>query len=114
MAKPKPLEVVTAESRAKDPHARDAYDPAFDRASYTRRVLAFVTDEEDSTSTPNPGAVPRNTPFAIFWAMRLDHPDKTEADVKAELDQLVEAGLVQARDDGTFALTDEGYVELKN
>jgi hypothetical protein len=108
------LDEVTAESRAEDPHAREDYEPKFSRDSYTRRVLAFTTDQEDSTATPEPGAVPRNTPFAIMWSMRTDHPGKTEENVHDELLKLVEAGMVQQRDDGTFALTDDGHVELKN
>src|SRR5215469_15217506 len=108
------LDEVTTDSRAEDPHARDEYEPHFGRDSYTRRVLAFVTDEEDSLATPEPGAVARNTPFAMMWSMRSDHPGKTEEDVQGELDKLVEAGLVNKRDDGTYQLTDDGYVELKN
>jgi hypothetical protein len=107
------LQQVTAKTRAADPHAREDYEPVFDRDSFERRVLAFVTDEEDATASPI-GAVPRNSIPAVAHAMRRDHPDLGEQDVEAALAKLVDGGLVEQRDDGTYGLTEDGFVERKN
>jgi hypothetical protein len=40
--------------------------------------------------------------------------DEACAQVQEEIDQLVEAGLVEQRDDGSYGLTDDGWVERSN
>jgi hypothetical protein len=117
------MKQVTARTRAKEPYAREGYEPAFPRHSNTRRVLCFVTDEPDAFATFGPGAAPRNTLDALATAMLRDEnspgvssTDHIEArqQVRTELEALAAAGLVERRDDGTYALTDAGWVERSN
>jgi hypothetical protein len=122
MAK-KEITEITAEYRAAQPYARDDYEPTFPRDSNTRRVLQFVTDEEDAFAVFGAGTAPRNTTPAIAAAMFQDENspgvssedyDEACAQVQEELDALVEAGLVEQRDDGSYGLTKDGWVERSN
>jgi hypothetical protein len=87
------------------------YEPQFDPLGTTRRVLAFVTDEEHLGR-------PRNTVAVITEDMASDPFSAVEYDeddaVQKHLDQLQEAGLVEQRDDGTWAKTEAGLVEGQN
>jgi hypothetical protein len=90
-------------------HVED-YEPRFDPEGATRRVLGFVTQEEHQGR-------PRNT-TAILVEDLADDPhspfeyNEVEA-VQKHLDVLEEAGLVE-QDDGIYAVTDAGRVELAN
>jgi hypothetical protein len=91
-------------------HVED-YDPHFERTGTTRRVLAFMTDEEHMGR-------PRNTAAVIAEDM-ADDPNSAveqgeEAAIQKHLDQLAAAGLAEQRDDGTWAVTEAGEVELEN
>ncbi len=92
------------------PDAVEDYEPHFDRMGTTRRVLAFITDEEHL------GTV-RNTPEALAQELNDDpytNYDGDPEELQEYLDKLVEAGLVNARDDGTYEVTQAGRVELAN
>jgi hypothetical protein len=116
------MKQVTTRTRAKEPYARDDYEPAFPRHSNTRRVLCFVTDEPDAFATFGPGAVPRNTLGALAVAMLRDENSpavsgeliEARQQVRTELEALAAAGLVEQRGDGTYALTTAGWVERSN
>lgn len=89
------------------------YEPHFDRMGLTRRVLGFVTDEDHL------GLGPRNTHDLIARDMAGDvnSPQVTWDDssrVQPALDKLVEAGLLEQREDGSYAVTEAGRVELRN
>jgi hypothetical protein len=93
------------------PDQVEDYEPSFDRAGIERRVLGYVTDDD------HVGRGPRNTPARL--AQELDEDPFSpfvaeEDDVATHLEALVEAGLVEERDDGTYAVTDAGRVELAN
>jgi hypothetical protein len=114
---------ITAEVRAEQPYARDDYEPVFDRDGTTRRVLGHITDQEDAFATMGAGTAPRNTVSALTIALMRDEntpgvsaDDMAEAAQRVEADvaELIEAGFVVERDDGTLELTDDGLVELSN
>lgn len=92
----------------------DGYEPRFDRLSTTRRVLAHVTDEDHVDRGP------RNTVKRLAEELAEDpHTPKITGDsavddVQTHVDRLVDAGLLERRDDETLALTREGRVELVN
>lgn len=99
----------------------------FDRLSVERRVLGHVTDEVDQTPLG-----PRNTLAAITYALMTDRNTtrpqggqprlETEGQTTAQIAQavldhlsrLVDAGLVEVNDDGEYALTDAGHLELRS
>jgi hypothetical protein len=100
-----------------DPRQVPGYEPKFPRLSTTRRVLGHVTDEVDQSALG-----PRNTLTALAYALWRDDntpeiggelSDATVA-TKEHLDQLVGAGLVEDRGDGSYGVTDAGWVELHN
>jgi hypothetical protein len=105
------------------PDQVEGYDPHFARDSVQRRVLAYITDDD------HVGRGPRNTadrlaqeldedPNTPFVLEGFDDPATGEPvegdDVQGYLDELVEAGLVEARDDGTYGVTEPGRIELVN
>ena len=110
------------------PGAEDAPDLAetvFPRLSVERRVLGNITDEVDVIRVG-----PRNTLAAITYALmtdvfttnppegqpRLDIGGKSTEQVAQEvldmLDALADAGLVEQRDDDSYAVTEAGQAEL--
>jgi hypothetical protein len=114
---------ITPEIRAAQPYAVEDYEPEFPRDSTTRRVLGFITDDEDAFAAIGPGTAPRNTPQALTIALMGDentpgipNDDMSEAAglVADELELLVNAGFIVERDDGSYGLTDDGFVELSN
>jgi hypothetical protein len=93
------------------PDQVEDYEPHFERTGIERRVLAHITDDD------HVGRGPRNTaerlsqeldedPFSPFVA--------DEDDVQVQLDELEEAGLIEARGDGTYGVTEPGRIELAN
>lgn len=91
-------------------HVED-YEPHFERNGTTRRVLVFITDEEHMGRA-------RNTVEVIAEDMADDPNSAVEsnetASVQKHLDLLEAAGLAEQREDGTWAVTDAGEVELTN
>jgi DNA-binding transcriptional ArsR family regulator len=88
----------------------EGYEPHFERTGTTRRVLAFVTDQEHLGR-------PRNTVEVIAEDMGSDPFSAIDGSldvVQKHLDQLAEAGLAEQRDDGTWAVTEAGLTELEN
>jgi len=113
---------ITAPSTGED---ADLPPVKFDRLSVERRVLGHVTDEVNITALG-----PRNTLAAITYDLMTDrnttHPPSTHprlevdgvsteeiaAAVLAHLTALQDAGLLEARADGTYAVTEAGHLEL--
>lgn len=91
-------------------HVED-YEPHFERNGTTRRVLAFITDEKHVGRS-------RNTVEVIAEDMADDPNSAVEsnetATIQKHLDQLAAAGLAEEREDGTWAVTEAGEVELMN
>lgn len=91
-------------------HVED-YEPHFERNGTTRRVLVFMTDEEHMGR-------PRNTAEVIAEDMADDPNSAVESNetaaIQKHLDQLAAAGLAEEREDGTWAVTEAGEVELAN
>lgn len=99
----------------------------FPRLSLERRVLGHVTDEVDETEFG-----PRNTLAALTRALMTDRnttnpatPEHGRLDVERPvvdvaqsvldvLAALQAAGLVSQREDGSYAVTDAGRVELSS
>jgi hypothetical protein len=90
------------------PDIEEEYEPKFDRLSTTRRVLGHVTDED------HVGMGPRNTPERLAYELAGDPYTNFDQgdDVQEHLDDLEAAGLVQKREDGTYAVTEAGTYEL--
>lgn len=88
----------------------EEYEPKFDRLSTTRRVLGHISDED------HVGMGPRNTPKRLAYELAGDpYTDFSEDDdVQEHLDELEEAGLVQKREDDTYAVTEDGTYELNH
>lgn len=116
---PESFDEVTPEIRAQLPYAREDYEHEFDPLGVTHRVLSMITDDVDSSA----GNRPRNTIEALAWAMipepiipEISGPSLEEGmdQVQEEVNKLVAAGFVAEHDDGTYALTDDGMVELCN
>jgi DNA-binding transcriptional ArsR family regulator len=90
------------------------YEPHFDRASATRRVLMHISDED------HVGRGPRNTVERLAVELGEDpHSRRFTAGadpsfVQQHVDKLTATGLVECRKDGTLAVTDAGRVELAN
>jgi hypothetical protein len=86
------------------------YDPKFDRLGTHRRVLGHINDLD------HVGRGPRNTPARLDQELAEDpNTNFNEGDSSQEyLDDLEADGLVQKRDDGTYALTDAGTYELQH
>jgi hypothetical protein len=86
------------------------YEPKFDRLGTHRRVLGHITDLD------HVGRGPRNTPDRLDTELAEDpNTNFNEGDNSQEyLDDLEANGLVQKRDDGTYALTDAGTYELSH
>jgi hypothetical protein len=88
------------------------FEPVLDRLSTERRVLGHITDEDHM------GRGPRNTTERLALELAEDPNSAVEFDeegaVQDMLDTLVEAGLIEQRDDGTYALTELGFTELAN
>jgi hypothetical protein len=125
-------EAYAPEELAAHPQAEfieDDYEPCFDRASTTRRVLGHVTDEDHVNRGP------RNTVERLAKELSEDpytprireaHGGYTDADGKTveaydpasdvteHVEKLVSAGLLERRDDDTLAVTRAGHVELVN
>ena len=101
---------VTPEGELADTQVED-YEPHFERTGPTRRVMGFITDEEHMGR-------PRNTLEAIADDL-ADDPNSPfghgqDDQVQEHLSELEEAGLVEQREDGTWALTEAGLVEGQN
>src|SRR5258708_785843 len=97
----------------------------FDRTSVHRRILGHITDETNVTALG-----PRNTLAALTYdlvrAVNRTHPPPGRPRLEVEgknstevaqlvydhIDALIDAGLVVQREDGTYAMTDEGHLEL--
>jgi hypothetical protein len=93
------------------PDQVEDYEPHFDRASIQRRVLGYITDDD------HVGRGPRNTADRLNQELDEDPFSPYVADdddVQAYLDELVEAGLVEDRGDGTYGVTEPGRIELVN
>jgi hypothetical protein len=112
---PEPAEHPQAEFIVPD------YEPNFDRGGTTRRVLGHVTDEDHANRGP------RNTeerlareltedPYTprIHEAADGDEDYTPLEEVQGHVRKLVDAGLLERREDGTLAVTREGHVELVN
>lgn len=98
----------------------------FDRLSVERRVLAFITD---GFTVP---LGPRNTLAALTYDLMRDphttHPPEPNGRLEVDgrtvemiaqtvldhLTALIDAGLVEQRDDGSYAVTDAGRDELNS
>lgn len=110
-------------------YVREDYEPHFDRSGTTRRVLGHITDED------HVGRGPRNTTERLAVELAEDpntriFPASTAGDatdehegieaydpatvVQEHLDELLAAGLIAARDDGAYEVTEAGRVELVN
>ncbi len=78
-----------------------------DELGFERRVLAFITDEPDKNRGRR---VIRNTPEVLSEVLSDDPntPGGSIVDVVHALDALQDAGLVEARADATWAVTDAG------
>lgn len=87
----------------------DEYTPKFDRLGVERRVLGHVTDEDHL------GRGPRNT-LARLDQELIEDPHTSYAgnveQLQRYVDDLVDAGLLAAREDGSYAVTDAGLFEL--
>ena len=96
----------------KNPDAVEGYESHFDPAGTTRRVLGHITDED------HVGRGGRNTTARLAQELAEDPftaiGGGQDDQVQKHLDDLVEAGLVEERDDGTYGVTDAGRVELAN
>jgi hypothetical protein len=109
---------ITDDIHEQQPYYVEDYTPVFDRDSRARRVLAHITDEEDAAA----GGVPRNTAETLTRVLAADDkspdfdldPEQSLPTVEAQLDRLVEAGLVSQRKDGSYKLTEDGYREVYN
>src|ERR1700744_6008356 len=95
-----------------NPYVIDDYEPRFDRVGTTRRALGFVSDEDHVGG-------PRNTVERIHSNMaeapnspRIND-DSLDA-VKGHVDRLLGANLLETREDGTLAVTEDGWRELMN
>jgi hypothetical protein len=90
----------------------EGYEPVLDRLSVERRVLGHITDEHHA------GRGPRNTFARLDQELGEDpHTDYEEGNVDrldAMLAELIDEGLVEERDNGTYGLTDAGFTELAN
>jgi hypothetical protein len=104
-----PGEPWTAQYRVPDD---EVYEPVLDRLGTERRVLGHITDMDHA------GRGPRNTAERLALELAEDPNTAIEYDeqdaVQGHLDALEEAGLVEKRDDDTYAITDAGFVELVN
>lgn len=95
-------------------YVREDYEPHFDRSGTARRVLGHITDED------HVGRGPRNTLDRLHQELAEDPHTRIEGDaagaqrVDELLGELIAAGLVQPRDDGTLEVTEDGRVELVN
>jgi hypothetical protein len=98
-----------AKYRVEDP---ENFEPVLDRTGTERRVLGHISDEE------HVGRGPRNTAERLAQELAEDPGTAIEFDeltvVQGHLDTLVGAGLIEQRDDGTYALTELGFTELAN
>ena len=88
------------------------FKPVLDRLSTERRVLGHISDEDHM------GRGPRNTAERLALELAEDPHTAVEFDeeavVQGHLDTLVDAGLIELRDDDTYALTEAGFTELAN
>jgi hypothetical protein len=104
-------EEVTEEMNASNPFRMDDYEPVFDREGLERRTLTHITDEEHYTGAP------RNTPTEVGRFMVNDPATpaaESQEDVDAAFAQLEMNGLIEQRDDGSYVLTRDGWVEMSN
>lgn len=115
--------MVTTPIGAGEPELNET---VFPRLSVERRVLGYITDEVDVIQIG-----PRNTLAAITYALmtdrqttnppegtpRLETEGKDAAviieDVLGKLTALIDAGLVEQRQDQSYAVTEAGQAELK-
>ena len=87
------------------------FKPVLDRFSVERRVLGHVSDEDHM------GRGPRNTVERLALELSEDPYAKYAGNfdqMQAYLDDIEEAGLIEKRDDDTYALTEAGFTELAN
>ena len=88
------------------------FEPKLDRLGTERRVLGQITDDD------HVGRGPRNTVERLAIELAEDPftaIEFNEADVvQGHLDTLEDAGLIEKRDDGSYGLTEAGFVELAN
>lgn len=85
------------------------YEPIFDRDGTTRRVLGHVTDEEHL------GRGPRNTHARLVQELAEDPHTiymGDEQEMHEYIVDLLDAGLLEQRGDGTLHVTDAGRYEL--
>jgi hypothetical protein len=85
----------------------DEYEPHFERLGTIRRVLGFISDEDHLGR-------PRNT-VDVLQEDLVDDPNTAftdDDDVREHLDELQAHGFVELRDDGTYAITPAGLMEL--
>jgi ribosomal protein S19E (S16A) len=89
--------------------AVEEYEPKFDRIGTERRVLGHVTDED------HVGRGPRNTAERLSRELAedpyTDYHGSFEM-MQHYLDVLEGAGLLEKREDGTYAVTESGRYEL--
>lgn len=92
-------------------YQRDDYEPNFDPLGTERRVLGFITQEDHA------GRGPRNTVDRLAYELAEDEYTAVEWNetdvVQAHLDALEEAGLVE-QNDGVYAVTEAGLIELNS
>jgi hypothetical protein len=108
-----PADEITDEIAASNPLKVEDYEPHFDRSGNVRRVLGSITDEVDAHA----GGVPRNTRDAVGRYLVNDDvvPGITDQEqVDDAFDSLIDHGLVEQNDDGSYSLTTEGWIELSN
>ena len=87
------------------------YEPVLDRLGTERRVLGFITDEEHA------GRGPRNSVERLSFELEQDEFTRYSGNfeqMQGYLDTIEEAGLIEKRDDDTYALTEAGLTELAN
>lgn len=85
------------------------YEPKFERVGTTRRVLGHITDDDHI------GRGPRNTLDRLVQELAEDPHTIYAGDVhqmRIYIRDLLDAGLVAEREDGTLHVTDAGRYEL--
>ena len=92
------------------PSQVEDYEPKVGRMTLTRRVLAFITEEDHL------GRGPRNTADRLSQDMSEDPFTAYDGDTDEladELDVLVAEGLIE-ENDGVYSVTEAGTVELNH
>lgn len=104
------VEQLTEEIMSTHPFKVEDYEPKFPREGLEHRVLGTITDEEHYEGKQM-NTLDQVSRFLVSDpVVPVDNPDA----VGAAVDKLHEAGLVEHRDDGSYVLTRDGWIELIN